>query len=83
MSQQILQSIGLPSDAALDIEELDIHYGAEIQTGCNIRMIILAVAEFVENQELWETLKVMGINYAQGYRISMPLLEIKQTANRN
>ncbi len=40
---------------------------------------ILTVAEFVENQEIWEALKDMGINYAQGYHIGMPLPEMKQT----
>ncbi|MGZ8157784.1 MAG: putative bifunctional diguanylate cyclase/phosphodiesterase [Methylobacter sp.] len=40
---------------------------------------ILTVAEFVENQDIWEALKDMGINYAQGYHISMPLPEMKQT----
>jgi diguanylate cyclase (GGDEF)-like protein len=40
---------------------------------------ILTVAEFVENQEIWEALKDMGINFAQGYHISMPLPEMKQT----
>jgi len=39
---------------------------------------ILTVAEFVENQEIWEALKDMGINYAQGYHIGMPLPEMKQ-----
>jgi diguanylate cyclase (GGDEF)-like protein len=39
---------------------------------------ILTVAEFVENQEIWEALKDMGINYAQGYHISMPLPDMKQ-----
>lgn len=34
---------------------------------------ILTVAEFVENQDIWEALKDMGINYAQGYHIGMPL----------
>lgn len=38
---------------------------------------ILTVAEFVENQEIWEALKDMGINYAQGYHISMPLPDMK------
>lgn len=37
---------------------------------------ILTVAEFVENQEIWEALKDMGINYAQGYHISMPQPEM-------
>jgi len=40
---------------------------------------ILTVAEFVENQEIWEALKHMGINYAQGYHISMPLPEMQQS----
>ncbi|MGZ5010909.1 MAG: putative bifunctional diguanylate cyclase/phosphodiesterase [Methylobacter sp.] len=40
---------------------------------------ILTVAEFVENQEIWEALKEMGINYAQGYHISIPTPEMKQT----
>lgn len=36
---------------------------------------ILTVAEFVENQETLEALKKMGINYAQGFHIGMPLRE--------
>jgi diguanylate cyclase (GGDEF)-like protein len=39
---------------------------------------ILTVAEFVENQGIWEALKDMGFNYVQGYHISMPLPEMKQ-----
>jgi diguanylate cyclase (GGDEF)-like protein len=39
---------------------------------------ILTVAEFVENQEIWEALKDMGINYAQGYHIGMPLPEMRR-----
>ncbi|MDO9169538.1 MAG: bifunctional diguanylate cyclase/phosphodiesterase [Methylobacter sp.] len=38
---------------------------------------ILTVAEFVENQEIWDALKSMGINYAQGYHIGMPLPEMQ------
>lgn len=38
---------------------------------------ILTVAEFVENQNIWEAMKDMGINYAQGYHISMPLPEMR------
>jgi diguanylate cyclase (GGDEF)-like protein len=38
---------------------------------------ILTVAEFVENQEIWNALKDMGINYAQGYHIGMPLPEMQ------
>ncbi|BCO25315.1 hypothetical protein MIZ03_0175 [Rhodoferax lithotrophicus] len=33
---------------------------------------ILTVAEFVENQAILDALKAMGINYAQGFHISMP-----------
>jgi len=44
---------------------------------------ILTVAEFVENQEIWEALKEMSINYAQGYHISMPLPEMKQTLKKS
>lgn len=40
---------------------------------------ILTVAEFVESQEIWDALKDMGINFAQGYHISMPLPEMRQT----
>ncbi len=39
---------------------------------------ILTVAEFVENQEIWDALKDMGINYAQGYHIGMPQSEMQQ-----
>lgn len=39
---------------------------------------ILTVAEFVENQEIWEALKDMGINYAQGYHIGMPLPDMRR-----
>jgi diguanylate cyclase (GGDEF)-like protein len=37
---------------------------------------IQTVAEFVENQEIYDALKHMGINYAQGFHISMPSLEM-------
>ncbi len=40
---------------------------------------ILTVAEFVENQNIWDALKDMGINYAQGYHIGMPLPEMQRT----
>jgi diguanylate cyclase (GGDEF)-like protein len=33
---------------------------------------ILTVAEFVENQAIFDALKGMGINYAQGFHISLP-----------
>lgn len=36
-------------------------------------MKIETVAEFVENQEILETLNDIGINYVQGYEISRPL----------
>ena len=37
---------------------------------------ILTVAEFVENQETLEALQQMGINYAQGFHISLPTRDI-------
>jgi len=37
---------------------------------------ILTVAEFVENQEIFDALKHMGINYAQGFHISLPSREM-------
>jgi EAL domain-containing protein (putative c-di-GMP-specific phosphodiesterase class I) len=37
---------------------------------------ILTVAEFVENQAIFDALKEMGINYAQGFHISMPTREM-------
>lgn len=37
---------------------------------------IQTVAEFVENQAIFEALKGMGINYAQGFHISMPTREM-------
>jgi len=38
---------------------------------------ILTVAEFVENQEILEALKLMGIDYVQGFHISMPISEMR------
>ena len=35
------------------------------------------VAEFVENQEILDALKVMGINYAQGFHICLPMREMR------
>jgi diguanylate cyclase (GGDEF)-like protein len=40
---------------------------------------IQTVAEFVENQEILEALKKMGINYAQGFYIGMPMREMQDT----
>jgi diguanylate cyclase (GGDEF)-like protein len=37
---------------------------------------ILTVAEFVENQAIFDALKEMGINYAQGFHISLPTREM-------
>ncbi len=37
---------------------------------------ILTVAEFVENQEILEALQHMGINYAQGFHISLPTRDL-------
>ncbi|MDP2903226.1 MAG: bifunctional diguanylate cyclase/phosphodiesterase [Methylovulum sp.] len=38
---------------------------------------ILTVAEFVENQEILEALQNMGIDYVQGFHISMPIAEMR------
>lgn len=39
---------------------------------------IQTVAEFVENQAIFDALKDMGINYAQGFHISLPTREMPQ-----
>jgi EAL domain-containing protein (putative c-di-GMP-specific phosphodiesterase class I) len=31
------------------------------------------IAEFVENQNIFELLKTLGVNYAQGYGIAKPI----------
>ncbi len=41
---------------------------------------ILTVAEFVENEQIWQALKEMGINYAQGYHLGMPISEMRHTS---
>ncbi|MHB1300845.1 MAG: putative bifunctional diguanylate cyclase/phosphodiesterase [Burkholderiales bacterium] len=38
---------------------------------------ILTVAEFVESEEVLNELKSMGVDYAQGYHLGMPLPEMK------
>ena len=38
---------------------------------------IKTVAEFVENKEIFDKLKEIGIDYFQGYYFSPPLKEIK------
>lgn len=38
---------------------------------------IQTVAEFVEDQEILDALRLMGINYAQGFHISMPMREMR------
>jgi len=38
---------------------------------------ILTVAEFVENQDILEALRHMGIDYVQGFHISMPIAEMR------
>jgi EAL domain-containing protein (putative c-di-GMP-specific phosphodiesterase class I) len=37
---------------------------------------ILTVVEFVENQAIFDELKEMGINYAQGFYISLSTREM-------
>jgi diguanylate cyclase (GGDEF)-like protein len=38
---------------------------------------MLTIAEFVENEEILLALQDMGINYVQGYHISMPISEMR------
>ncbi len=40
---------------------------------------ILTVAEFVESQEILEALKAMGIDFAQGFHLDMPLPRLKSS----
>jgi diguanylate cyclase (GGDEF)-like protein len=40
---------------------------------------ILTIAEFVENQGIFTALRDMGIDYAQGYHLGMPLPEMRYT----
>ncbi len=44
---------------------------------------IRTVAEFVENQAIFDELRDMGINYAQGYHIAMPLPNMEYTKSPN
>ncbi len=37
---------------------------------------ILTVAEFVENQDILDAIKSMGINYAQGFHVGMPMRQM-------
>jgi diguanylate cyclase (GGDEF)-like protein len=37
---------------------------------------ILTIAEFVENDEVFQALRSMGVDYAQGYHLSVPVLQI-------
>lgn len=43
---------------------------------------MLTIAEFVENEEVLLALQDMGINYVQGYHISMPISEMRMTPKR-
>lgn len=40
---------------------------------------MLTIAEFVENEEILLALQDMGINYVQGYHISMPIPQMRMT----
>ena len=42
---------------------------------------ILTVAEFVESDEILQALREMGINYAQGYHISLPTRDMPLVAS--
>ena len=42
-----------------------------IELGHNLGLKV--VAEWVENQAIWDQLKVLGCDYAQGYLMSRPI----------
>ncbi len=43
---------------------------------------MLTIAEFVENEEILLALQDMGINYVQGYHVSMPISEMRMTERK-
>lgn len=65
LSQQMLQSIGLSHDAALDIEEYHIQCGASIQPGFDIRMISVPVPDQATNLG-----GLLGVAYAAENNLS-------------
>jgi diguanylate cyclase (GGDEF)-like protein len=65
LSKQMIQSIGLPANAPLDIEEFHIHCGAEIQTALDIRMISVPVADHSPNLA-----GLLGVAYAAENNLS-------------
>ena len=65
LSQQMLQSIGLPTDAALDIEEFNIHCGAQIKTDLDIRLVSVPVPEHAPNLA-----GLLGVAYAAEKKLS-------------
>ncbi|MDD5215616.1 MAG: EAL domain-containing protein, partial [Methylococcales bacterium] len=44
---------------------------------------MLTIAEFVENEEILLALQDMGINYVQGYHISMPISQMRMTEKKH
>ncbi|MDP3589434.1 MAG: GGDEF domain-containing protein, partial [Methylobacter sp.] len=65
LSQQMLQSIGLPADAPLDIEEFNIHCGAQIKPDLDIRMISVPVPDHSTNLA-----GLLGVAYAAENNLS-------------
>ncbi len=63
------------------IKHLDSSREAQIVVGVIVdfakQMGIQIVAEFVENEQILEKLKAMGIEYSQGYHFSAPLQTLK------
>ena len=51
-----------------DKDQLFVKALADIARGMKIKTI----AEFVENKEILEILKSLGVDYAQGYFVGMP-----------
>lgn len=81
-------SFGHLKNLDVDIIKIDGIFTRGIVSDCIDRQVIIAisqiaqslgkqtVAEFVESEQIVEQLKLCGIDYAQGYHISEPLLSL-------
>jgi EAL domain-containing protein (putative c-di-GMP-specific phosphodiesterase class I) len=48
---------------------------------CNLTRLcrdlgILTIGEFVENQEIFQALQAMGVDYAQGFHLAVPVRQM-------
>jgi len=80
-----LSSFGYLKNLPVDIIKIDGQFVKEIARNSIDREMVQAihrvgesmnietVAEFVENQEIVDVLKKIGVNYAQGYHIGKPV----------